>query len=234
MKRPTRKTLATIIGIVLACFVTACASTGTQSGEPVAATQHSGFLEDYYDNLQPGPEGGAKMRWLKPDVDFKQYTRIMLDSVVFYLSDDSEHKGIDAQEMKDLADNCNMALINALKDAYPIAAKPGPDVLRIRFAITDLKQSKPGLSTVTSVVPIGLGMSLLKKGATGSWSGSGATSAEVMVLDAMTNEVLAVAQDDRSAGFTERFSKWGSTEEAFRFWGDRIKIFLDNVHGRTP
>jgi hypothetical protein len=213
--------------------MTACATQSTQSGKPAAPMQYSGFLKDYYGKLQPGPEGGAKMRWVNPDADFSRYNRIMLDSVVFYLSDDSAHKGIDAQEMKALADKCNMILVNALKDAYPIAAKPGPDVLRIRFAITDLKQSNPELSTVTSVIPIGLGISIFKKGATGAWSGSGSTTAEIMVLDAVTNEVLAVAQDEKSAGFTERFSKWGSTEEAFRFWGDRIRIILDNVHGRT-
>jgi hypothetical protein len=81
------------------------------------------------------------------------------------------------------------------------------------------------------VVPIGLGISIIKKGATGSWVGSGATGAEVMALDSMTSDVIAVAQDDKSAGFTERFSKWGSTEEAFKFWAERLKLFLDNAHG---
>jgi hypothetical protein len=134
--------------------------------------------------------------------------------------------------MKELADECNLEVVNALKAAYPIVAEPGPDVLRIRFAITDLKQSRPVLSAVTSVVPVGLGISIVKKGATGSWSGSGATTAEFMALDSMTNDVIAVAQDDKSAGFTERFSKWGSTEDAFKFWADRIKLFLDRAHGK--
>jgi hypothetical protein len=65
----------------------------------------------------------------------------------------------------------------------------------------------------------------------GSWTGSGATSAEVMAMDSMTNDVIAVAQDDRSAGFTERFSKWGSAQDAFKFWGERIKLFMDQAHG---
>jgi hypothetical protein len=155
----------------------------------------------------------------------------MLDSVAFYFADDSENKGIDAQEVKELADACDLEVVNVLKDTCPIVADPGPDVLRLRFAITDLKQSRPVLSAVTSVVPIGLGISLVKKGASGSWTGSGATSAEVMVLDSMTNDVIAVAQDEKSAGFTERFSKWGSTEDAFKFWAERIKLFLDQAHG---
>jgi len=155
----------------------------------------------------------------------------MLDSVIFYFADDSENKGIDAQDMKELADGCNLEVVNVLKGTYPIVAEPGPDVLRLRFAITDLKQSRPVLSAVSSVVPIGLGISLIKKGATGSWAGSGATSVELMAMDSMTNDVIAVAQDDKSAGFTERFTKWGSTEEAFKFWAERIKQFIDKAHG---
>jgi hypothetical protein len=83
------------------------------------------------------------------------------------------------------------------------------------------------VSGVSSVLPIGLGISLVKKGATGSWSGSGATSAEMMAVDSMTGDVIAVAQDDSTAKFSERFSKWGSAEEAFKFWGERVKLFMD-------
>jgi hypothetical protein len=130
-----------------------------------------------------------------------------------------------------VTNECNLAIVNALKGSYPVVGQPGPDVVRIRFAITDIKQSRPALSAVTSVVPVGIGVSLLKKGATGSWTGSGATSAEFMALDSMTNEVIAVAQDEKSAALTERFTKWGSTEDAFTFWADRVKLYMDRVHG---
>ncbi len=232
MKTSKRNLVTMVVGIALVSFVISCASTGSQSKKPAAEPQTKGFLDGYYKDLQPGPEGGAKMRWLKPGVDFSKYNKIMLDSVFFYFAEDSESKRIDAEAMKKLADACNLQVVDVLKGTYPIVADPGPDVLRLRFAITDLKQSRPVLSAITSVVPIGLGISILKKGATGSWSGSGATSAELMALDSMTNDVIAVAQDDKTAGFTERFSKWGSTEEAFKYWGERLKLFLDNAHGK--
>jgi Protein of unknown function (DUF3313) len=231
MKTSVRNIMAVVMGIALVSLTVSCATTGPQSKGAEAAPQTEGFLDGYYKDLQPGPEGGAKMRWLKPGADFGKYNKIMLDSVIFYFADDSENKGIDAQDMKELADGCDKQIVDVLKGSYPIVAEPGPDVIRLRFAITDLKQSRPVLSAVTSVVPVGLGISIIKKGATGSWSGSGATSAEVMILDSMTNDVIAVAQDDKSAGFTERFSKWGSTEDAFKFWAERIKLFLDQAHG---
>ena len=188
----------------------------------------SGFLDGYYDKLQPGPKDGVKQRWLKPGTDFTKYNRVVLDSVVFFLSDDS-YKGIDPQDMKDLADGFNKEVVAAFPDKSRFVAEAAPEVARIRFAITGLKQSNPGRSAVSTVVPVGLAINLVKKGASGSWSGSGATSMEVMVLDSMTNEVIAVAIDDRTAGFTERFSKWGSAQEAFKFWAQRLKLFVDDT-----
>jgi hypothetical protein len=222
-----KKAIFLIIGMMM---VVGCATTESAKTGQTAAPK--GFLGDYYNNLTPGPEGGAKMRWLKPGVDFGKYNKVMLDSVTFFFADDSEYKGMDPQELKEIADAGNRQMVDILKGSYPIVADPGPDVVRIRTAITDLKQSRPVLSGVTSVVPIGIGLSLVKKGATGSWTGSGVTGAELMILDSMTNDVIAVAKDERSAGFTERFSKWGSAEEAFKFWAERIKLFLDSA--RAP
>ena len=221
MKKLMHIALAVVIGLVL-----------TAPAGFAAEPSHSGFLEGYYGKLQPGPEGGAKMRWLKPGVDFGKYKKFMVDSVVFFFADDSQYKGIDPAEMKDLADAFNKEVVAALKDKYPIVTEPGPDVARVRFAITGFKQSRPVLSGVTSIVPVGLAVSLVKKGATGAWTGSGATSSELMVLDSATSDVIALAMDDKTAGFTERFSKWGSAEEAFKFWAARLRTFMDNV--QTP
>ncbi len=207
---------------------------GQEAAKPAAITQEGGaknFLGQYYDLMGPGPKGGAEKRWLKPGVNFGKYNKVMVESVVFYLAQDSDYKGMDPQVMKDLADKFNLTVVNALKDKYPIVTKPGPDVAVLRPAITNLEQSRPVLSGVTSVVPIGLGISIIKRGATGAWTGSGRTGGAFMVLDSTTNDVIAVAADEQAAGFTERFSKYGSAEEAFKFWAERMRKFLDEAHG---
>ena len=179
------------------------------------------FLGEYAKNLQPGPAGGAQMRWLKPGVNFAKYNKFMVDYMVFALAEDSAYKGIEGDEMKKLGDAASLALVKAINEKYPVVAEPGPDVLRVRAAIVGLKQSNPVVSVITTVIPVGEGISIIKKGTTGAWSGSGATQAEVMFLDSMTNEVLGVGFDEYKAGFTERFTKWGSVEEAFEYWGKR-------------
>jgi len=222
-----KKTIVWFIGTLL---LMGCATAGN-APQDASSTAKPGFLAGYYDKLEPGPKDGAKLRWLKPGVDWAKYDKIMLDSVVFFFDDASEYKGIEPNELKELADSFNKQLVDALKGSYPIVAEPGPGVLRVRFAITDLKQSNPALSGITSVIPVGLAVSVVKKGATDSWAGSGAASAEMMALDSQTNAVIAVAQDEKTAGFTERFSKWGSAEEAFKYWAERVKLYLDQVHG---
>ena len=219
--KTTKIFIAVAIGLAL-MISAGCSST----------PKYSGFLGTYENNLQPGPEGGARMRWLKPGVDFSKYNKLMIDSVVFYFADDSEYKGIDPEFMKEMSDKFNKTLVDTLKGSYPIVSEPGPDVARLRIAITGIKQSRPVLSGVSSIIPVGIAISVVKKGATGGWAGSGATSTEMMALDSTTNDVIAVAEDERTAGFTERFSKWGSAEEAFKFWAERVKAFMDQAHGK--
>jgi Protein of unknown function (DUF3313) len=226
-----KTSIGKVMGMALASFVISCASTNSVSKKASATPQTKGFLHGYYQYLQPGPEGGK--RWFKPGVDFGKYHKIMLDSIVFFFADDSEYKGIDAYEMKELADKCNRELLDVLNKTYPIVKEPGPDVIRFRIAITDLKQSRPVLSAVTTVIPVGLAISVIKKSVGGFWTGSGATGADFMALDSMTNDVIAVAQDERKAGFDARFTKWGSAEEAFKFWAERIKFLMDRATHRV-
>lgn len=220
MKRSTKKIMPVVLGIILVSFITSYASAGSQK---------TVFLGDYYNKMKPGAKGQASLNWIKPGVDFSKYKKVMVDYIVFSIADDSEYKGIDANELKELGDGASLALINSIKEYFPVVSKPGPDVLRVRTAIVGLKPSKPGLSVVTTIIPVGLDLSLLKKGATDAWTGSGATEAEMMVLDSMTNEVLACGHDKKTAEFDERFGKWDSVNEAFIFWGKLFSKRLNNL-----
>lgn len=215
-----KNALVVLVGLML---LAGCATTPREK---------SGFLGEYFQKLEPGPEGGAKMSWRKSGIDHTKYNKFMVDYVVFVLAEDSEYKAIDGDEMKTLGDAASLAFVNALKEKYTVVSTPGPDVARLKLAIIGLKQSRPVASAVTTVIPVGLAVSVVKKGATGAWTGSGATQAELMALDSRTNEVIGVAYDEYKAGFTERFSKWGSVEEAFKFWGERFVKYLDNLRSK--
>jgi hypothetical protein len=131
--------------------------------------------------------------------------------------------------LQELSDKCNKALAEAVGAKYPVVNQPGPDVVRVRFGIIDLKKSYPVFSGVTSILPIGLAIGLIKRPITGRWTGGGSTVAQVMAKDSANDEVIAVAQDSYEAGFWERFSSYGQAEDAFKMWGEKLVKFLDEA-----
>jgi hypothetical protein len=193
--------------------------------------EYSGFLKDY-SQLEDGPKEGVAKRYIKAGVDFKKYNKVMLDQVRFYFYRDAEDKGIDAKEMQELADTFHRAVIDALGDAYPLVGKPGPGVLRLRTAITDIELPNRGLNTITTVVPAGLLISTIKSGVTGKGSFVGEISMEFEVLDSQTNQRIGAGVDRRAGGKIDSMSKFGTAEDAFKFWANRLRTWLDEVHGQ--
>ncbi len=216
--------MMTAVGVALAFMATAAFAEDLP---------FSGFLGNptVYEQLKPGGPGQAKLRWTKGGIDQKKYNKFMVDSVIFFLADKADYKGIDPQEMKDLCDQFNKDLVAAFKDKWPIVAEPGPDVARLQIAITNIHPSKPGYSAVTSIIPVGLGVSLVKKGTTGGWSGSGDTCIEVISSDSTTGEVLTLAVDQQKAAFEQRFTKWGSATDSFKLWSMKMVEFIDHYKG---
>ena len=134
--------------------------------------------------------------------------------------------------MKELADQFNQEIVTAFKDKYPIVAEPGPSVARIRIAITNIKQSRPGVSVVTSIIPVGMGVSLVKKGATGGWSGSGETGIEVMALDSMTNDILILALDQEESRVRAEILEMGFGHGRLQVLGSKGRHVYRQCRGR--
>jgi hypothetical protein len=213
------------IAVISLCLSAGCA------GQKMAVKSYSGFLGDY-SKLEAGPEGGIDQRYINPGVDFKKYNKIMLDQVRFYFKDSAADKGIDADEMKELSDNFSRAMIDTLGSAYPLTTKPGPNVIRLRVAITDLELPNRAINAVSTVLPVGLAISTIKSGVTGKGTGCGEVSMEFEALDSQTNQVLAEGVDRRSGGKMDSMSKFGTADEAFKFWAQRLRAKLDELRGK--
>jgi hypothetical protein len=222
MKFALRTALMMMVAFVL------MANTGWAKKE----MRKSGFLSDY-SKLEPD-KGYADFGYVKEGFNWKPYDKIMIDHLVFFLSKDAEYKAIQPDELKEISDVWHRAFIESLEGAYEIVIEPGPGVLRIRAAITDLSPTKPGINTITTVLPVGLAISIFKKGATGTHAGVGQVTAEIELLDSSTNEVLA-AGIDYKAGEKYRvdkmLSKWGHIRVAIEAWAKAIRERLDEVSG---
>jgi hypothetical protein len=172
---------------------------------------------------------------MNKNANFGAYNRIILEEVTFFLKEDAKYKGIKADEMKELSNTLTEALVEALSESYSFASKPGPGVMRLRIALTNLVPSEPVTGTVTSVIPVGIAISSVKKVATGSHVGMGEAAFEAELLDSQTGEQLAAAVDARTGAkyrVDKSLSKWGQVKQVFSFWAEDLKNRLDERSGR--
>ncbi len=182
----------------------------------------SGFLGTY-----PTFEKGADhvdLRYLKKGVDFKKYNKIMMDEVVFYFNTaSSNYKGIHASEIQELSEVFHKTFIETF--GTMLTDKPGPNVIRMRLAVTDIEPSNPASGTISTVIPVGLAVSLIKKGTTGEYIGIGSATAEVEFLDSITNERVAAAIDKAPGGKLD-VGKTSPAKSAFKYWSKRLYAFM--------
>ncbi len=219
MKKVLYRTAAVMISVAL---FAGCAATGMKTVEK------SGFLGDY-SQLSPGGDDRAALVYLKPGVDLKPYGKLMFDRIVVMLSDDAEYRGIDPATLKELTDYYQNAIFEAVSDGYEIVGEPGPGVLRVRVAITDIRPSNPVANTLSSITPPGLLISGVTKAASDENLGTGEASTEFELLDAVTGERLAAAVDRRQGGKGAFRGKWDDTKDAFDFWAQRFRQRLDEA-----
>ena len=215
---------AKILLVLFTLAMAGCSASGMKNVE------QSGFLKDY-SQLKPGSDDQAALVYVKPGADFKPYGKIMFERVTVTLSPSSESREVDPTILKELTDYYQNALIEAVKDGYEVVDQPGPDVLWVRVAITDVEPSNPTANTMSSIVPIGIAVSAAAKAATDANLGTGEAATEMEVLDSVTKERLAAAVDRRQGGKAAFRGKWVDTEQAFDYWAKRFRERLDGLRG---
>lgn len=215
-----------IMSLVCGLFLVGCAAGQMKD------VKQAGFLDDY-SQLKPGGEGQAALVYVKPGTDFKPYTKIMFEQVTVFLNADAEHREVDPNILKEMVDYYQNALIEAVKDGYEVVDQPGPDVLWVRAAITDVKPSSPVSNTMSSIIPVGMVVAGATKAASGDNLGTGEAATEFEVLDSVSRERLAAAVDRRQGGKMAFRGKWTDTKDAFDHWAQRFRQRLDEARGVT-
>ena len=108
------------------------------------------------------------------------------------------------------------AMIEALEPAYPVVSKPGPGVLRLRLAITNVYLGKPK-HKFGQYTPIGLVASGVKKAKGKSKKNYSLQNAsvEAEMFDSQSGERLAVRIDTKPVKVSEITKKkaWGEDDE---------------------
>jgi hypothetical protein len=139
-----------------------------------------------------------------------------------------------------LTDLVYRAMHENLGKEFRLVDRPGPDVLRLRAALTQAKGANVPLRTMTTIVPQALLLGTAVGLSADTASTVGTATVEMELLDSITGERLAAAVDQRAGTksllTTRTFSTWGDVEAAASFWAERTARFLvkQGVRRKAP
>ncbi len=205
----------------------------TTSGSALAQDiQSSDFLSDYSQLTRSTDGQRMDYSYLAPGAPDRManYSAVMIDQPEIFISPDSQYKGMKPDDMKQLADAFRNAVARELVDTYTIVDQPGPNVLYLRFAFSNL-QVKKQRRRLMSYTPVGLIANAVKSAVTDITSKidlKGIT-VEMEVLDSTTEEQFAALLEIR-ADTEEEPTSWEEVEALIGVYAQRVSCRLDNAH----
>lgn len=183
------------------------------------------------DLLTPGKDDQMLYRYVNPKADVKQYSKMMIDPVL--VKKDGELDKDELQNYQNLANNAYVFLTKELGKDYTLVSAPEPGAMRIQMAITDADSSKPVRNTLSTFVPIGMVVNLIKYTAVGKQTGVGEITVEMRITDATTGELLGAALDRRVGGkeLSKLWSSWANADAALEYWAQRLRFVFCDMRG---
>ena len=129
----------------------------------------SGFLGDY-SKLVPDAKNGDLLVYEKDPNFLKKYNKFIFDPITIYLLPEARDRGIDPDDLERLAKYFQDAVTDELKKSgrYEIVTTPGPDVLELNVAITNVEPNggkknaavKGGAVAVSAATVPGIGLAV--------------------------------------------------------------------------
>lgn len=204
----------------------------------------SGTLNDYT-RLEKDPMGDkGAMFWQSPDVDFKKYTKFIVEPVTFYFSPKTleqmpdtlknERGEFAAELMNKGAAYFEEQIKAALPPEFEVVEDAGPDVARLKPVITGIFADTKALKAY-QYVPVALVLTGLSE-ATGNRDKVALASMEGQVFDSMTGNVIAevlqqsgIDMDVKNLKTTEDVDKLDMLPN-FDYWAEKLKKRLLSAH----
>jgi hypothetical protein len=211
--------------LALSTLLSACTTTQGVKPDLVHGRQCAYLAPDVCSKLAPVP-GTESLRYIAPNVDWSQYTKVMISPITFW---SGAKRNLTAEESQWLANYMYQALVQQVGKVATIVNEPGPGVLKLQGAFTQVDAAVPVLRTVSMVVPQARALATLKYIATGSYPFVGAAQGELEVTDSRTGEVLAAGVDRRIGGGSLETAaqwQWGDVENVMDNWASRVANIL--------
>ena len=225
------KKMLMVLGVASSVMLAGCATTNGGTESAAAAPVHSGFLSDY-SKLRPVEGKEGIQRYLDRSTDLKPYAKVFIDPVqVFVANTPDTYKGVQPDVLKRMADSFGTAFANVVSTGYQVVNAPGPDVLRVRLAITGVQPVSPPLG-VTDFIPIKAVFNA-GRAAAGAAPRVAEISAELEVLDGQGRPVaaaVATRKSDASLPQNDRVT-WNDLSPIVNSWAKQFRLGLDELRG---
>jgi len=224
--------MSTINRIAVIIFV--LLSVGCARTYQARYVETSRFLDDY-SLLKDGEDGDALLSFWKDGTNWSGYKKILLEPVIISKLPDSDLNDMTHTENHRFKELFEYKMREALKKNFKLVTHPGPDTLRVQFAITDAESSIPLLDFYTAVYPSARAVSLLERLALGTESFVGKASIEGKITDSQTGELLMASADCRAGGKTimGSFDDWDDVEQAYQYWATQLNYQLCTKQGHS-
>ncbi|MFA7292860.1 MAG: DUF3313 domain-containing protein [Rhodocyclaceae bacterium] len=219
------------IALTVALLAGCAAGGGTQGGSAGAvAPQFSGFLADY-SKLKPVDGVDGTLRYIDTSLNLRPYTKVMIDPVQIFTNPNPEYKGLQPDALKRMSDAFQSAFLGALVGGYQVVNKPGPDVMRVRLAITGILPTRPDLGA-TDFIPI-KALFNVARSAAGEAPQVAEISAEIEVLDPngkVIGAAVSTRKGDKTVAQGEKIT-WKDLQAIVDVWAKNMRQHLDQARG---
>ena len=258
--------LGTCLTLAMVALLTGCAadpsalgnSTTITASDPARMTR-SGFLSDYA-RLKPTKWGDGIQCWSEPNLKASNYSKVLISRIVVSIApskDKDKDLTVDPSDLKALTDYFHDALVKSLKPQMEIVDKPGPGVVVMRIALTDLVPTAVKDSIAGTLIPYAFVVEASSGSATGRPAGStpymGETGMEMQFRDGVTGAVLAECRDTEigrkyaadmnqgvvgaaqtwAGGYLNSFQQWSYAKNAFDKWAMLVAQRMAEMRGVT-
>jgi hypothetical protein len=182
----------------------------------------TGFLTDYQ-RLKADPKEEGISWWETPGVRWGKYKRLIIDPVEVRIDTTKAEREMTPEEMEKLAGSLRKSVVEAMRPRYPVVERTGPDVLRIRAALTHLKPVSPATNVITTVVlmmPVDVGEAAV----------------EVQFIDSVSGKILSelmASQQGSIMAVTQVWTRWSQVEQGFKDWARKLRAAMAEVDQST-
>ena len=227
-------------GLALAGLLAGCAATTAPEpnvvqraqGTPAPVPGPNAFLGPDYSLLKPGKDGQAALIYFAPGIQWSQYTKVLIEPVQFWAAPGTDVPAADQHMLTSYFYN---VLKDELAKTFTVVGEPGPGVLTVQVALTDVTGSVPILRSVSVLIPQARVLNFVQSLATGSYAFVGSAEAEGKISDSVSGKLLAAAADRRLGGVQLRAAaqwRWGDAETIMKYWAEQTAARLQELKTR--